>query len=124
MRGNVARTTGIAVVVPGSTDVVALLEEQKRIQARFAQLDGHAQPGKTAPDYENVDFDFFPLAALVEIFRHRLSRYLVRCFWGCHRVQKRRTFTQRLPGFWNTVRRKLPRVRNDWPNLKLDANTR
>ena len=124
MRGNIARATGIAVVVPGSTDVVALLEEQKRIHACFAQLDGHAQPGKTAADYENVDFDFFHLAALGELFRHRRSRYCVRCLWGGNRSQKRGTFTQRLPRFWNTVGRKLPRVWNDWPNLKLDANTR
>src|ERR1700722_2877602 len=120
VRGYVARATGIAVVVPGAADVVALLEEQKRIHARFAQLDGHAHPGKAAADYEHVDLDFFHLAALVGIFRHQPSR----CFWGCHRAQERCTFTQRLPGFWNTVRRKLPGVWDDWPNFKLDANTR
>jgi hypothetical protein len=80
MRRNVARTAGIAVVVPGSTNVVAFFNEEKRVHTSFAQLYGHAKSGETAADDEQLDVDFFPLAALYGIFRHLPLRYLVGCF--------------------------------------------
>src|SRR5580704_6490283 len=86
MRRNVAGATGITVVVPSSTDVVALFDNQKRIHTSFAKLDGHAQSGETAADNEYVNADFFGRADLVGTFRHRRSRYLVRCFRGSNRA--------------------------------------
>ena len=80
MGRNVARTARIAIVVPCSSDVIALLDKEKRVHPSFAQLDGHAKAGETAADDEYVDADFFSWAALIDIFRHQLSRYLAGCF--------------------------------------------
>ena len=42
MRRNVASAAGVAIVPPGAADVGALLDDQKRIHARFEKLDAHA----------------------------------------------------------------------------------
>src|SRR5580698_1663053 len=73
MRWDVARAAGIAVVVPGAADAVALLNEQKRIHSGFTEFDGHAESGEPGTDDEHFDSDFFRLSALLRVFAHRVS---------------------------------------------------
>src|SRR5712692_373770 len=47
-----------------------------------------------------------------------------RCGDGCVRLEKRGAFAKRLARLGNLVRRQLPGVRNDGPNLQLDADAR
>ena len=55
MRGNIASTARVAIIPPGSADIVALFDDQERFHAGFEKFDAHADAGKASAHDEDVN---------------------------------------------------------------------
>ena len=75
MRRHIAGAARIVILAPRAADVVAFLQQHKRIDPRLPQRDGHGDAGKSSADYR--DFIVHRFSKNESVYRLRRSRRCV-----------------------------------------------